>query len=157
MSGYQYLTPEGLEKLKQELNFMKTKGRADIASQIQEAREKGDISENAEYDAAKEAQGMLELRISELAKAVNAARLIDGDKLDASKVLVLSTVEIRNQQNGQTMKFTLVAESEANTKEGKLSVTSPIGKGLLGKKAGEVAEVRTPNGVIKFKVLSIKR
>ena len=129
------------------------KASADIA----EARDKGDLSENAEYDAAKEAQGLLEMRISKMEEVVSNARLIDESQLDLSKALVLSTVKIKNQTNGMEMTYTLVAESEADLKTGKISVTSPIGKGLLGKSVGETAEINVPNGVLKFEVLEISR
>ena len=124
---------------------------------IAEARDKGDLSENAEYDAAKEAQGLLELRISKLEETYANARLIDESQLDTSKVLVLSTVKLKNQNNGAEMKYTLVAESEADLKTGKISVSSPIGKGLLGKKVGEIAEITIPNGVLKLEILEITR
>jgi transcription elongation factor GreA len=122
-----------------------------------EARDKGDLSENAEYDAAKEAQGLLEMRISKMEEVVANARLIDESQLDLSKALVLSTVKIKNQANGMEMKYTLVAESEADLKTGKISVTSPIGKGLLGKKVGEIAEISVPNGKLNFEILEITR
>lgn len=157
MSQVSYYTKEGLDKLKEELNYLKTKERAEISQQIAEAREKGDLSENAEYDAAKEAQGMLELKISKLEETLANARILNDSDLDTSKALVLSTVEIKNKKNGAVMKYTLVAESEANLKEKKISVTSPIGKGLLGKKKGESAKVETPNGVVEFEILSITR
>jgi len=124
---------------------------------IAEARDKGDLSENAEYDAAKEAQGMLELRIARLEEALSGARLIDESQLDNSKVLVLSQVKIKNQANGTEMSYTLVAESEANLAAGKISVNSPIGKGLLGKSVGEIAQVQVPNGVVNFEILEITR
>jgi transcription elongation factor GreA len=132
---------------------MRPKASQDIA----EARDKGDLSENAEYDAAKEAQGLLEMRISKLEEVYSNARLIDESQLDVSKALVLSNVKIKNQSNGMEMKYTLVAESEADLKTGKISVTSPIGKGLLGKSVGEVAEITVPNGVLKFEILEISR
>jgi len=132
---------------------MRPKASQDIA----EARDKGDLSENAEYDAAKEAQGLLEMRISKLEEVYSNARLIDESQLDVSKALVLSNVKIKNQGNGMEMKYTLVAESEADLKTGKISVTSPIGKGLLGKSVGEVAEITVPNGVLKFEILEITR
>ena len=132
---------------------MRPKASQDIA----EARDKGDLSENAEYDAAKEAQGLLEMRISKLEDVYANARLIDESQLDVSKALVLSNVKIKNQANGMEMKYTLVAESEADLKTGKISVTSPIGKGLLGKSVGEIAEITVPNGVLKFEVIEISR
>lgn len=150
-----YYTEEGLQKLKDELKDLQTKGRADIAKQIAEARDKGDLSENAEYDAAKDAQGLLELKIAKLEKVVGDARVIDESQIDISKVSVLTSVKIKNVKNGMEMKYTLVAESEANLKEGKVSVESPIGKGLLGKKQGEIATVKAPAGDIEFEVLEI--
>ena len=152
-----YVTKEGLEKMKAELELLESIERPKITQQIAEARDKGDLSENAEYDAAKEAQGLLEMRISKMEELVANARLIDESQLDLSKALVLSTVKIKNQANGMEMKYTLVAESEADLKTGKISVTSPIGKGLLGKSVGEVAEINVPNGVLKFDVLEITR
>ncbi|MEX0812375.1 MAG: transcription elongation factor GreA [Chitinophagales bacterium] len=157
MSKISYYTKEGYEKLKQELNHLKTKERAEISQQIAEAREKGDLSENAEYDAAKEAQGMLELKITKMEETLANARILDDSDLDTSKALVLSTVEIKNLKNGAVLKYTLVAESEANLKEKKISVTSPIGKGLLGKKKGDIAKVETPTGIVEFELLSISR
>ena len=157
MAEITYYTKEGIEKLKQELHELCTEGRAQIAKAIAEARDKGDLSENAEYDAAKEAQGMLEMRIAKLEEIHSNARLIDETHLDVSKVLVLSKVKIKNQTNGMEVIYTLVAESEADLKTGKISVTSPIGKGLLGKSVGEVAEITVPNGVLKFDILEITR
>lgn len=150
-----YYTEEGLNRLKNELQEMKTKGRAEIARQIAEARDKGDLSENAEYDAAKDAQGMLELKISKLEDLLSNARVIDQTNLDISKISILSTVKIKNQANKMEVKYMLVPEEEANLKENKISVKSPIGQGLIGKKVGEIAEVKTPGGVIKFEVLEI--
>jgi transcription elongation factor GreA len=152
-----YYTAEGLNKLKDELHDLRTKGRAQIAAQIAEARDKGDLSENAEYDAAKDAQGMLELKISKLEELMASARILDESKLDTSKVSILSKVKIKNTANGQVVEYLLVAEEEANLNLGKISVKSPIGQGLLGKKAGELAEVKTPRGAIKFEVLEIGR
>ena len=150
-----YYTEEGLNRLKNELQEMKTKGRAEIARQIAEARDKGDVSENAEYDAAKDAQGMLELKISKLEDLLSNARVIDQTNLDITKISILSTVKIKNQTNKMEVKYMLVPEEEANLKENKISVKSPIGQGLIGKKVGEIAEVKTPGGVIKFEVLEI--
>ena len=150
-----YYTEEGLQKLKDELKELQTKGRSDIAKQIAEARDKGDLSENAEYDAAKDAQGLLELKIAKLEKVVGDARVIDESQIDLSKVSILTTVKIKNIKNGMVVKYTLVAESEANLKEGKISVESPIGKGLLGKRVGDVATVKAPAGDIQFEVLEI--
>ena len=157
MSTVSYYTAEGLKKLREELEHLKSIERPKASQAIAEARDKGDLSENAEYDAAKEAQGLLEMRIAKMEELVANARLIDESQLDLSKVLVLSTVKIKNQANGMEMKYTLVAESEADLKTGKISVTSPIGKGLLGKSVGEVAEINVPNGVLKFDVLEITR
>lgn len=156
MSNVKYFTKEGLQKLKDELQELKSKERPEISKQIQEAREKGDLSENAEYDAAKEAQGMLEMRISQLEETISKAQLMDTSKVDKSKVLALTTVELKNQDTGKQMEYTLVSEEEANLKQGKISVTSPIGKGLLGKKEGEVAEIDVPAGRLKLEVLKIK-
>ncbi|WP_299519406.1 transcription elongation factor GreA, partial [uncultured Flavobacterium sp.] len=152
-----YYTAEGLKKLKEELENLKHIERPKASQAIAEARDKGDLSENAEYDAAKEAQGLLEMRISKMEEVYSNARLIDESQLDLSKALVLSNVKIKNQANGMEMKYTLVAESEADLKTGKISVTSPIGKGLLGKSVGDVAEITVPNGVLKFEVLEITR
>ena len=157
MSNISYYTVEGLKKLREELDYLKSVMRPKASQDIAEARDKGDLSENAEYDAAKEAQGMLEMRIAKLEEVNSNARLIDESHLDVSKVLVLSNVKIKNQANGMEMKYTLVAESEADLKTGKISVTSPIGKGLLGKSIGEVAEIIVPNGTLKFEVLEISR
>lgn len=152
-----YYTEEGLKKLKEELHNMKTVQRPAISQQIAEARDKGDLSENAEYDAAKEAQGLLELKISKLEEVISNARLIDESQLDNSKVLILSKVKIKHLANGMTMEYTLVAENEANLKEKKISVDSPIGKGLLGKKVGDIADVQTPAGIVQFEVIEISR
>ena len=168
MSNVSYYTKEGLQKLKNELNHLRDVERPKASQAIAEARDKGDLSENAEYDAAKEAQGLLEMKIAKLEAQVAKldkkdeallanARLIDESQLDTSKVLVLSTVKLKNMQNGMEMAYTLVAESEADLKAGKISVTSPIGKGLLGKKVGETAEINVPNGTLKFEVLEISR
>ena len=157
MSTVSYYTAEGLKKLKEELDELKNVMRPKASQDIADARDKGDLSENAEYDAAKEAQGMLEMRIAKLEEIYANARLIDESHLDTSKVLVLSKVKIKNQTNGMEMVYTLVAESEADLKTGKISVTSPIGKGLLGKSVGEVAEITVPNGVLKFDILEITR
>ncbi|WP_010516379.1 transcription elongation factor GreA [Croceivirga radicis] len=157
MSKISYYTPEGLKKLKEELDHLRDVERPKASQAIAEARDKGDLSENAEYDAAKEAQGLLEMKIAKLEETVANARIIDESQLDTSKVLVLSTVKLKNQANGMEMKYTLVAESEANLKTGKISVTSPIGKGLLGKSVGDVAEIKVPNGTLKFEILEITR
>lgn len=157
MSTVSYYTPEGLKKLRDELDHLKSVMRPKASADIAEARDKGDLSENAEYDAAKEAQGMLEMRIAKLEDVHSNARLIDESQLDTSKVLIHSNVKIKNQTNGMEMKYTLVAESEADLKTGKISVSSPIGRGLLGKKVGEVAEITVPNGILKFDVLEVSR
>ena len=157
MSNISYYTEEGLKKLRQELNTLKDIERPKISNAIAEARDKGDLSENAEYDAAKEAQGMLEMKISKLEETLAGARLIDESQLDTSKVLVHSSVEVKNQSNGLVMKYKLVAETEADLKNGKISVESPIGKGLLGKKEGEIAEIQVPNGIIKLEINKITR
>ena len=152
-----YYTAEGLKKLKDELHRMKTVDRPSITQQIAEARDKGDLSENAEYDAAKEAQGHLEARISKMEEILSNARLIDDSHMDNSKVFILSTVKLKNLNNNAEVQYTLVAENEANLALKKISVDSPIGKGLLGKKVGDIAEVQVPAGQIKFEVLEITR
>ena len=157
MSKVSYYTPEGLKKLREELKQLKDVERLKASRAIAEARDKGDLSENAEYDAAKEAQGMLEMRISKLEEALAGARLIDESQLDLTKALALSIVRIKNQTNGMEMTYTLVADGEADLATGKISVNSPIGKGLLGKSVGEIAEIQVPNGVMKFEVLEISR
>lgn len=157
MSQINYYTEEGLQKLKDELHEMKTVQRPAISNQIAEARDKGDLSENAEYDAAKEAQGILEMKIAKLEGIISNARLIDSSNIDNSKVYILSIVKIKNVANGMTMEYTLVAENEADLKQKKISVESPIGKGLLGKSVGEVADIQTPNGVVKFEIVEISR
>lgn len=157
MSKVSYYTAEGLKHLREELDQLKNIERPKASQAIADARDKGDLSENAEYDAAKEAQGLLEMKISKLEEVVANARLIDESQLDLSKVLVLSKVKIKNQSNGMEMNYTLVAESEADLKSGKISVTSPIGKGLLGKSVGEIAEITVPNGTLKFEILEVSR
>ena len=157
MSKVSYYTAEGLKKLREELNHLKDVERPRASQAIAEARDKGDLSENAEYDAAKEAQGMLEMKIAKMEETLSAARVIDESQLDVSKVLVLSKVRIKNLTNSMEMNYTLVAESEADLKTGKISVNSPIGKGLLGKAVGEIADVTVPNGTLKFEILSIDR
>ena len=157
MSTVSYYTAEGLKKLREELNHLKDVERPRASQAIAEARDKGDLSENAEYDAAKEAQGMLEMKIAKLEETLSTARIIDESQLDVSKVLVLSKVRIKNLNNNMEMNYTLVAESEADLKTGKISVTSPIGKGLLGKAVGDIAEVTVPNGMLKFEIISIER
>ena len=157
MSKVSYYTAEGLKKLKAELNQLRDIERPKASQAIAEARDKGDLSENAEYDAAKEAQGLLELKIAKMEGILAGARLIDESQLDNSKVLVLSTVKLKNTQNGMQMSYTLVAESEADLKSGKISVNSPIGQGLLGKKVGDIAEIKVPNGTMGFEIVAITR
>ena len=157
MSKISYYTPDGLKKLKDELNHLKDVERPKASNAIAEARDKGDLSENAEYDAAKEAQGMLEMRISKLEQTLSNARIIDESQLDSSKVLVLSNVKIKNQSNGMMMDYTIVADGEANLAEGKISVNSPIGQGLLGKSVGDIAKIIVPTGIINFEIIEISR
>lgn len=157
MSQIVYFTEEGLKKLKDELHYMKTKERPSISKQIAEARDKGDLSENAEYDAAKEAQGLLELKISKMETTLSNARIVDESQLDTSKVLILSKVTIKNVKTGQKMSYTLVPENEADLKSGKLSVSSPIAKGLLGCEIGDKTEVTVPSGKMTFEILEISR
>ncbi|HEY4799349.1 MAG TPA: transcription elongation factor GreA [Bacteroidia bacterium] len=149
-----YVTEEGLKKLKEELHMLKSKERPRISAQIAEARDKGDLSENAEYDAAKEAQGLLELKISKLEEIVRNSKVVDGSKLDSSKVSILSKVKLKNG-TGKVMTYWIVPETEANLKEGKISVDSPIARGLLGKKVGEKVDVQAPAGKITFEVIEI--
>lgn len=150
-----YYTKEGLDKLTAELAQLKTKGRSDIAKQIAEARDKGDLSENAEYDAAKDAQGHLEAKIAKLEELLGNARLLDETKIDISSVSILSKVTIKNKKNGATMTYTLVSEEEADLKTGRISTQSPIGKGLLGKKKGDSAKIKTPAGEMEFEITDI--
>jgi len=157
MSKISYYTEEGLKKLKKELDQLRDVERPKASQAIAEARDKGDLSENAEYDAAKEAQGMLEMRIAKLEEVVANARIIDESQLDTSKVLIHSTVKMKNKANNMTVTYKLVAQSEADLKAGKISVDSPIGKGLLGKKVGEVAQVTVPNGTMEFEILEVTR
>jgi transcription elongation factor GreA len=157
MSELKYYTPEGLQNLKEELNQLVTEERPNISRQIAEARDKGDLSENAEYHAAKEAQGLLEIKISKLQTMISNARLIDETKLDYSKVLIFSTVKLRNIQNGAIVTYTLVPENEANVKMGKISVNSPIAKGILGKVIGEKAEIVVPAGTVFLEIIEITR
>lgn len=157
MSKVSYYTAEGLKKLRDELQQLKDVERVKASKSIAEARDKGDLSENAEYDAAKEAQGMLEMRISKLEETLAGARLIDESQLDTTKALVLSKVKIKNQSNGMELCYLLVADGEADLAAGKISVNSPIGKGLLGKSVGDIAEIQVPNGIIKFEILEISR
>ncbi|MCF6402388.1 transcription elongation factor GreA [Chitinophaga filiformis] len=155
MSGINYVTKETLDQMREELNYLKTKGRAEIARAIAEAREKGDLKENAEYDAAKEAQGMHEARLASLESAIATARVVEADSIDTSKVSILCKVTITNMANKKTFTYQLVSEKEADLKQNKISVTSPIGKGLLGKTVGEIADVQAPNGSLKFKIENI--
>ncbi|MCP9235966.1 transcription elongation factor GreA [Lewinella sp. JB7] len=155
MAGTHYLSQEGFDRLRAELDELKTNGRAEVARAIAEAREKGDLSENAEYDAAKDAQGLLEMKINELEKVMANARVLDSSQLDTSKVTVMSKVTIQNVKNKAEMVYELVAESEADLKAKKISVNSPMGQGLLGKAVGDIAEVKTPNGSIQFKIKNI--
>jgi transcription elongation factor GreA len=150
-----YYTEEGLKKLKDELNDLKVRGRADMARQIAEARDKGDLSENAEYDAAKDAQGLLELKISKLEDIVANARVLDSNSIDISKVSIMTKVKIKNAKNGAMLTYAIVSEEEADLKSGKISVKSPIGKGLLGKKVGEKATIQVPAGAMEFEILEI--
>jgi len=155
MAGVNYVTKETLEQMREELTQLKTTGRAEIARAIADAREKGDLKENAEYDAAKEAQGYHEAKIAQLENAIATARIIDAKDLDMSKVSILSRVKLTNMGTKKVVEYQLVSETEADLKAGKISITSPIGKGLLGKKVGEVAEISVPSGVLKFKVENI--
>jgi len=155
MAGYNYMTKEGYEKLVAQLEDLKVNERKKISQAIAEAREKGDLSENAEYHAAKEAQGMLELKINELEKMLANARVIDESTIDTSTVSVLTNVTIRNIKNNFTITYKLVSESETNIKEKKISVNSPIGQGLLGKRKGEIAKIQTPGGLMEFEIVDI--
>jgi transcription elongation factor GreA len=157
MSTISYYTEEGMQNLKDELKHLESVERPKISAQIAEARDKGDLSENAEYDAAKEAQGLLEAKIAQLRTIISNARIIDESQLDNSKALILSTVKVKNQKNGMVAQYTLVSAKEADLKTGKISVESPIGKGLLGKVVGDVVEIKVPNGVMNFEVLEISR
>ena len=155
MSQIHYMSQEGYDNLKAELHELKTNGRSDVAAAIAEAREKGDLSENAEYDAAKDAQGLLEMKINELEKVMANARVLDASTLDMSKVTVMSNVTIKNIARGKELTYKLVSETEADLKAKKISVNSPMGQGLLGKAVGEIAQVETPNGVIEFEIMNI--
>lgn len=157
MSKTTFMTQEGFDKMVKEMEYLISIERPKISQQIAEARDKGDLSENAEYDAAKEAQGLLELRISKLQDAVRNARVIDAGQIETDKVYLLSKVKIKNLSNNTIMEYTLVSENEANLKEGKMSVESPIAKGLLGKVLGDIAEVKVPSGTMKFEILEIGR
>jgi len=157
MSETKYFTQEGLQRLKDELDILMTRERPRISQMIAEARDKGDLSENAEYDAAKEAQGMLEMKIAQLQDLLMSARVLDESKMDVSKVLLLSKVKIRNLRNGSTMTYTIVPEKEAELKSGKISVNSPIAKGLLGKTVGDQVEIEVPAGKITFEIVEVSR
>lgn len=157
MSHIAYYTAEGLKKLKDELHHLKMVERPKISQQIAEARDKGDLSENAEYDAAKDAQGLLELKISKLEEVVSNARVLDESTIDLTKVSIYSIVEIRNTKNNATVKYTIVSEEEADLRAGKISVSSPFGKGLLGKKVGELAQIQAPAGHLEFEIMSLSR
>ncbi len=157
MSNITYLTEEGLLRLQAEINQLKNVERPSISAQIAEARDKGDLSENAEYDAAKEAQGLLELKISKMQEILANVRIIDESKLDSSKILILSKVKIKNTGNNAIMSYTIVAENEADMRTGKISVSSPIAKALLGKKVGDVVEAIVPNGIVNLEVMEIAR
>lgn len=150
-----YMSEEGYKKLVEELKVLETVNRPEISKQIAEARDKGDLSENAEYDAAKEAQGMLEMKISKLKEIIAEAKIIDESKISTDSVQILNKVELKNVKNGMKMTYTIVSESEANLKEGKISVSTPIAQGLLGKKVGEVAEIKVPQGQVSLEVVSI--
>ena len=150
-----YMTEEGYKKMLEEITFLETVKRPEISRQIAEARDKGDLSENAEYDAAKEAQGLLEMKIAQLKDKVANARMIDDTKLNTHTVQILNKVKIKNTKNNAVMQYMLVSESEANLKEGKIAVSTPIGKGLLGKKVGDIAEIQVPSGIMTFEVIDI--
>lgn len=157
MSQIAYLTEEGLKKLKDDLEKLKTIERPAISRMIAEARDKGDLSENAEYDAAKEAQGMLEMKISKLEETVRNSRIIDETKIDTSRVQILSRIKIRNNKTNQILEYVIVSESEADLKSGKISVNTPIAKGLIGKKVGDIVEIKVPSGIVPFEVIEISR
>jgi transcription elongation factor GreA len=157
MANFQYYTAEALDKLKTELHHLKIQGRSDMAKQIAEARDKGDLSENAEYDAAKDAQGLLELKISKLEAVVSNARVLDESTIDLTIVSIYSIVEIRNTKNNAKVKYTIVSEEEADLRAGKISASSPFGKGLLGKKVGELAQIQAPAGHMEFEIMSLSR
>ena len=156
MSQVSYYTAEGLQKLKDELKELEQVERPKISQQIAEARDKGDLSENAEYDAAKEAQGLLEMRISKLKETISNARILDKSQVNLDKVMILTTVTLKNTKNGTEMAYTIVAEKEADLKARKISVESPIAKGLIGKKKGEVVDIRVPSGVMQFEIVNIE-
>lgn len=155
MSDVIYITVEGLQKLKEELDQLRLVERPMISKLIAEARDKGDLTENAEYSAAKEAQGMLEMKISRIEDTISRSRIIDETKIDSSTVRILSRIRLKNRNNGNTMEYQIVPESEANIKQGKIAVSSPIAMGLMGKKLGEIARIKVPSGVMEFEILSI--
>jgi transcription elongation factor GreA len=157
MTNVSYITEEGLQRLKEELDHLMRVERPSISKQIAEARDKGDLSENAEYEAAKEAQGMLELKISKLKDAIGNSRIIDNSKLDNKRIQILNKIKIRNTQNNATMQYTIVADSEADLKQGKLAVSAPIARGLIGKKVGDRVEIKVPSGIIPFEIIEISR
>lgn len=157
MAKFQYYTAEALDKLKAELHYLKITGRSDMAKQIAEARDKGDLSENAEYDAAKDAQGLLELKISKMEEIISIARVLDESTIDLSIVSIYSIVQIKNTKSGMTVTYTIVSEEEADLKLGKISVSSPFGRGLLGKKVGDLAEITAPAGKLEFEIMSLTR
>ncbi len=157
MSKVQYYTQEKLDELRTELAYLKLQGRSDMAKQIAEARDKGDLSENAEYDAAKDAQGLLELKIMKLNEVVANARVMDETNIDISKVSILSKVKIKNKKNGMEVVYTIVSEEEADLKAGKISNSSPFGKGLFGKSVGDIAQIQAPAGLVEFEILEISR
>ena len=157
MAKFQYYTAEALDKLKAELHYLKITGRSDMAKQIAEARDKGDLSENAEYDAAKDAQGLLELKISKMEEIISIARVLDESTIDLSVVSIYSIVQIKNTKSGMTVTYTIVSEEETDLKLGKISVSSPFGKGLLGKKVGDLAEITAPAGKLEFEIMSLTR
>jgi transcription elongation factor GreA len=157
MTKVSYITEEGLQRLKDDLDHLMSVERPSISKQIAEARDKGDLSENAEYEAAKEAQGMLELKISKLKDAIANSRIIDGSKLDTERIQILNKIKIRNTQNNSTMQYTIVSDSEADLKQGKIAVSTPIARGLIGKKVGDHVEIRVPSGIIPFEIIEISR
>lgn len=157
MAKFQYYTAEALDKIKAELHYLKVTGRSEMAKQIAEARDKGDLSENAEYDAAKDAQGLLELKISKMEEIISVARVLDESTIDLSVVSIYSIVQIKNTKNGASFTYTIVSEEEADLKAGKISVSSPFGKGLLGKKVGDIAEITAPAGKLEFEIISLTR
>lgn len=157
MTKISYITEEGLQKLKEELENLVGVERPAISKLIAEARDKGDLSENAEYEAAKEAQGMLEMKIAKLKDAIGSSRIIDGSKLDTERIQILNKIKIRNTKNNSTMEYTIVSDSEADLKKGKIAVSTPIARGLIGKKVGDHVEIKVPSGVIPFEIIEISR